>query len=30
VLVPVVLFAVFCYAWEIERLARLRLEPLAE
>jgi len=30
VLVPVVLFAVFCYAWEIERLARLRLEPLAD
>lgn len=30
VLVPVVLFAVFCYAREIERLARLRLEPLAD
>ena len=30
VLVPVVLFAVFCYAWEIERLARVRLEPLAD
>jgi hypothetical protein len=29
VLVPVVLFAVFCYAWEVERLARVRLDPLA-
>lgn len=30
VLVPVVLFAVFCYAWEVERLARVRLDPLVD
>jgi len=26
ILVPIVLFAVFCYAWELERLARTRLQ----
>ena len=30
VLVPLVLFSVFCYAWEVERLARTRLEPDAD
>jgi hypothetical protein len=27
---PAALFAVFCYAWELERLARARLEPFAD
>jgi hypothetical protein len=30
ILVPIALFAVFCYAWELERLARTRLDPFRD
>jgi hypothetical protein len=30
VVAPLALFAVFCYAWELERLARTRLDTLAD